>query len=174
MKAVAHVPAQPQPMMSEHPSIKARAAAVASNGCLIAIKLAAGLLTGSVGILSDAVHSLMDFAASVIAFVSVRKADEPADATHRYGHEKLEDLSAGAQAILLLFGAVFVAYEALHRLLDGGSVQSVGVGIAVVAVAALVNTVVSTYLARTGRETGSAALRANAADLRTDALVSMG
>ena len=157
-------------------SVKARAAIVpiASNCALIGLKLAAGLITGSVGLLSDAIHSMMDLIASVIALASVRKADVPADATHRYGHEKLEDLSAGAQALLLLVGAVFIAVEAIRRLIDGGSVRSVGVGMAVAGVAAAINLVISAYLTRTGRDTGSAALLANAADLRTDAIVSIG
>lgn len=164
--------------MVESPSstAKTRAAtiAIASNGSLIALKLAAGILTGSVGILSDAVHSLMDLVASIISLLSVRKADEPADASHRFGHEKLEDLSAGAQAILLLIGAVFVAYEAIQRLVVGGAVDSIAIGIAVVGVAAAVNLGVSEHLRRTARTTGSAALAATAADLRTDALVSLG
>ena len=155
---------------------KSRAAIVSivSNSCLIILKLAAGIITGSVGILSDAVHSLMDLLASVIALASVRKADEPADATHRYGHEKLEDLSAGAQALLLLVGASFIAIEAIRRLIQGGPVNSVGIGIAVAGVASLVNVFVSSYLARSGRATGSSALDANATDLRTDAVVSLG
>jgi cation diffusion facilitator family transporter len=158
------------------PPAKTRAArlSIASNTCLIAIKVAAGVLTGSVGILSDAIHSLMDLIASAIAFASVRKADEPADASHRYGHQKLEDLSAGAQAILLLLGAAFIALEAVRRLINGGRVDSVGVGIGVVAAAAAINLIVSTYLARAGRATESAALDANAADLRTDSYVSLG
>jgi cation diffusion facilitator family transporter len=162
--------------ISENSAVKRRAASVAivSNSCLIALKLAAGILTGSVGILSDAVHSLMDLVASVISLLSVRKADEPADASHQYGHEKLEDLSAGAQAILLLIGAAFVAYEAIHRLIVGGQVESIGIGIAVVAVAAAVNLVVSAYLRRKARQTSSSALEATAADLRTDAFVSLG
>jgi cation diffusion facilitator family transporter len=155
---------------------KTRAAVVsiASNSCLIALKLAAGLITGSVGLISDSVHSLMDLIASVIAFASVRKADAPADADHRFGHEKVEDLSAGAQALLLLIGAAFIAYEAIRRLIDGGTVSQVGVGMAVAGGAAATNVVVSTYLARVGRATGSRALSANAADLRTDAFVSAG
>ena len=102
--------------------LKTRAAivSIASNSCLIVLKVAAGLITGSVGVLSDAVHSLMDLIASVIALASVRKADEPADASHRYGHEKLEDLSAGAQALLLIVGAAFIAIEAIRRLINGG------------------------------------------------------
>jgi cation diffusion facilitator family transporter len=156
--------------------VKSRAAAVsiASNSCLIVLKVGAGLVTGSVGILSDGVHSLMDLIASLIAWASVRKSDAPADASHRYGHEKLEDLAAGAQALLLLVGAVFIAVEAIRRLINGGGVSSIGVGIAVAAGAAAVNVVISTYLDRTGRATGSHALNANAADLRTDAIVSLG
>ncbi|HET9125194.1 MAG TPA: cation diffusion facilitator family transporter [Solirubrobacteraceae bacterium] len=155
---------------------KARAAilGVCSNTCLIALKLAAGLITGSVGLLSDAVHSLMDLIASTIALASVRKADLPADASHRYGHEKLEDLAAGAQALLLLLGAAFIAVEAVRRLLEGGVIHRIGIGMIVAAAAALINLAVSGYLRRVGRWTGSAALGANAADLRTDALVSIG
>jgi cation diffusion facilitator family transporter len=161
--------------MPDAPPVKTRAAAVSivSNTCLIVLKVAAGLVTGSVGILSDAVHSLMDLIASLIAWASVRKADAPADSSHRYGHEKLEDLAAGAQALLLLIGAVFIAVEAIRRLINGGHVASIGVGIAVAAAAAAVNLVVSTYLDRAGGVTGSTALHANAADLRTDAFVSL-
>jgi len=160
----------------ESPPIKTRAAAVsiASNTGLIVAKVAAGLVTGSVGILSDAIHSLMDLIASVIALASVRKADAPADASHRYGHEKLEDLAAGAQALLLLVGAVFVGVEAIQRLIDGGTVGSIPLGIVVAGAASAINAVVSTYLARAGRATGSTALQANAFDLRTDAVVSFG
>lgn len=160
----------------DSPPIKTRAAAVsiASNTGLIVAKVAAGLATGSVGIFSDAIHSLMDLIASVIAWASVRKADQPADRSHRYGHEKLEDLAAGAQALLLLVAAVFVGFEAIRRLIDGGTVGSIGLGIAVAGVAAAINAVVSTYVARAGRATGSTALQANAADLRTDAVVSFG
>ena len=130
-------------MTTNAPPAKTRAAAVsiASNSCLIVLKVAAGLITGSVGLLSDAVHSLMDLIASLIAWASVRKADEPADASHRYGHEKLEDLAAGAQALLLLFGATFIAVEAIRRLINGGEVGRIGVGIAVAGIAAAVNLV---------------------------------
>jgi cation diffusion facilitator family transporter len=155
---------------------KARAAIVSivSNTGLIALKITAGLLTGSVGILSDAAHSTMDLIASVIAFASVRKSDEPPDATHRYGHEKLEDLAAGAQALLLLLGAALIAVEAVRRIIDGGSVNHVTVGATVAGLAAAINLFVSSYLARTGLTTGSAALLATAVDLRTDAIVSLG
>jgi cation diffusion facilitator family transporter len=155
---------------------KTRAAAVSisSNSCLIVLKVAAGLITGSIGLLSDAVHSLMDLIASVIALASVRKADEPADSSHRYGHAKLEDLAAGAQALLLLIGGAFIAVEAVRRLINGGKLTSVGAGLVVAGGACVVNLIVSTYLSRAGKATGSNALYANAADLRTDAIVSLG
>ncbi len=162
--------------MADPQPVKTRAAGVSivSNLCLVALKVGGGIVTGSVGILSDAIHSLMDLVASLIAFASVRKADAPADASHRYGHQKLEDLAAGAQALLLLMGAAFIAFEAVRRLINGGRVESIGIGIAIAALAAATNLVVSTYLIRTGRATGSAALGANGADLRTDAIVSLG
>ena len=161
---------------SSQRSAKTRAAAlsIASNSVLIALKLSAGVLTGSVGILSDAIHSLMDLVASLIAFASVRKADQPADPTHRFGHEKFEDLAALGQAVLLLVGACFVGFEAIRRLIEGGAVSSPGFAMVVAAVAGVANLAVSHHIARTGRTVGSAALAANAADLRTDAAVSLG
>jgi cation diffusion facilitator family transporter len=153
---------------------RAALASIASNVTLIALKAIAGVLTGSVAILSDAIQSSMDLLASVITFVSVRHADAPPDAGHRYGHEKLEDLSAGMEALLLLAGALVIAAEAVHRLVSGGNVKQAGVGIAIVAIAAVTNAIVSTHLRRVGRATDSAALGADAAHLRTDALVSIG
>ncbi len=155
---------------------KSRAAvlSIASNTALIAMKAVAGLLTGSIAIISDAIQSVIDLAASVITFVAVRKADEPADASHRYGHEKVEDLSAGFEALLLLLGAAVIAFQAVRRLLDGGSVGSLGVGIVVTALAAALNLAVSARLGLVARATGSPALKADGAHLRTDALVSLG
>src|SRR5436190_3229462 len=97
---------------------KSRAAglSIISNASLIAIKLAAGAITGSIAIVTEAVHSLIDLVASVIAFVSVRKAGEPADADHPYGHEKVESLSAAIEGMLILVGAGMIVDEATHRL----------------------------------------------------------
>jgi cation diffusion facilitator family transporter len=155
---------------------KTRAAglSVLSNSALIILKLIAGLLTGSVAILSDAIQSTMDLVASSITLFSVRKAEQPPDPSHRFGHEKVEDLSAAIEAMLLLVGATVIAYQAVRRLINGGSVGELGIGIAVVAVAAVVNILVAAYLARVARETGSSALEADGAHLRTDAIVSVG
>ncbi len=164
------------PALANNPARKSRAAAlsVASNGALIALKLVAGVLTGSVAILSDAIQSMMDLLASVLTLFSVRKADSPADASHPYGYEKVEDVSAAVQALLLLAGAAVIAYQAVHRLIIGGSVGRVGIGVAVVATAAVVNVLVARQLGRVATTTGSAALAADGAHLRTDAMVSVG
>jgi len=147
---------------------------IASNSILIAIKLAAGAITGSIAILTEAVHSLIDLVASVVAFVSVRKADEPADADHPYGHEKVESLAATIEGMLILIGAGIIVYEATHRLVVGSQVETLGVGIAVMGFSVLANLLVSTVLSRQARAYDSPALAGDAAHLRTDALTSAG
>jgi cation diffusion facilitator family transporter len=147
---------------------------IVSNSVLIALKLAAGAITGSIAILTEALHSLVDLVASVIAFISVRKADEPADADHPYGHEKIEPLSANIEGMLILVGAGIIIYEATHRLVVGSTVESLGVGIAVMAVSVVANLAVSSVLMRQARTHDSLALEGDAAHLRTDALTSGG
>jgi cation diffusion facilitator family transporter len=152
----------------------AAALSIASNATLIALKLAAGAITGSIAIVTEAVHSLIDLIASVVAFVSVRKADEPADADHPYGHEKVENLAANIEGMLILVGAGIIVYEATHRLVVGAQVESLGVGIAVMGLSVLANLGVSTVLSRQAKIHESAALEGDAAHLRADALTSLG
>jgi cation diffusion facilitator family transporter len=163
-------------MNPEAPQVKLRTAllSIASNSTLILIKVVAGTLTGSVAILTEAVHSSIDLVASVVAFFSVRKAGEPADESHRYGHEKVENLAAAIEGILILVGSAVIVFEAIRRLAGHGHVHTVGLGIAVVALSLVVNLVVSTVIARNARRTDSAALEGDAAHLRTDALTSAG
>jgi cation diffusion facilitator family transporter len=152
----------------------AAAVSIASNATLIALKLAAAAITGSVAILSEAIHSLVDLAASVIAFVSVRRADEPADVEHPYGHEKLESLAASIEGMLILVGAGLIIYESVHRLATGASVEKLGIGIAVIAFSTVTNLGVSRFLSRQAQRQSSPALAADAAHLSTDALSSIG
>jgi cation diffusion facilitator family transporter len=155
---------------------KSRAAglSVASNSVLIAIKVAAGAITGSIAIITEAVHSLIDLLASVIALASVRKADEPADVEHPYGHEKLENLAAAIEGMLILVGAAVIVYEATHRLVVGAHVDTLAVGIAVMAVSGLTNLAISAFLQRQAELLDSPALEGDAAHLRTDAYTSFG
>ena len=147
---------------------------VASNTALILLKFVAGTVTGSVALLTEALHSSFDLVASVVAFVSVRKADEPADAEHPYGHEKIENMAAAIEGMLILVGSGVVVFESVRRLVVGGAVHDLPFGIVVLAISIAVNLVVGRQLAQRARETQSAALEADAAHLRTDALTSIG
>jgi cation diffusion facilitator family transporter len=147
---------------------------IASNSILIALKVAAGAITGSIAILTEAVHSAIDLVASLVAFFSVRRADEPADADHPYGHEKVENLASAIEGTLILLGAWVIVFEATRRLVVGGEVETLGVGIAVVGFSAIANFGLSAFLYRRARELESPALEGDAAHLRTDALTSVG
>jgi cation diffusion facilitator family transporter len=147
---------------------------IASNSLLIGLKLAAGAITGSIAIITEALHSLVDLVASVIAWISVRVADEPADRDHPYGHEKVESLAAAIEGMLILVGAGVIVYEATRRLAEGSEVESLGVGIAVMAFSIVANLAVSAVLMRNARRHESPALEGDAAHLRTDAMTSAG
>ncbi len=152
---------------------RAAALSIGSNFTLIALKLVAGVLTGSVAIVTEAVHSAIDLLASVIAYFSVRKAGEPADESHRYGHDKIENLAAAIEGMLILVGSGVIVLESVRRLIAGSDVERLGFGIAVVGFSAVANLFVSASIARTARETQSPALEGDAAHLRTDALTSL-
>jgi cation diffusion facilitator family transporter len=155
---------------------KARAAALSilSNTLLIALKLTAGVITGSIAIITEAAHSGIDLVASVVAYFSVRKADEPADESHPYGHQKVENLAAAIEGMLILVGAGIIVYESVRRLTEGAEVESLGIGIGVIAFSAVANFGVSGYLYHQARVSDSPALGGDAAHLRTDALTSVG
>ena len=152
----------------------AAALSIVSNSVLILLKVVAGTVTGSVALLTEALHSAFDLVASVVAFVSVRKADVPADEDHPYGHEKFEDMAAAIEGMLILVGSGVIVFESVRRLIVGGEVRFLGFGIAVLAVSVVVNLIVSSRLSTRARETGSPALEADAAHLRTDAATSAG
>jgi cation diffusion facilitator family transporter len=175
LSAAAAAPARAVGPAAQTP-IKSRAAglSIASNSLLIALKLAAGAITGSIAIITEAIHSSIDLMASVVAYFSVRKADEPADEDHPYGHQKVENLAAGIEGMLILVGAGIIVYESVRRLFDAAHVESLGVGIAVIAFSAVANFGLSGYLYRKARVTDSPALEGDAAHLRTDAYSSAG
>jgi cation diffusion facilitator family transporter len=155
---------------------RSRAAAVSifSNTALIALKVVAGLITGSVAIITEAIHSGVDLAASFIAYFSVRQAETPADAQHRYGHEKFENVAAAAEGVLILIGSGVIVYAAMRSLIEGPQLESLELGIGVVAFATAANLLISGWLYRQAKATQSSALEADAAHLRTDAYTSLG
>jgi cation diffusion facilitator family transporter len=153
---------------------RAAAVSIVSNTALIVVKVLAGVLTGSVAILTEALHSGIDLLASLIAYFSVRRAELPADAGHRYGHEKFENAAAAAEGVLILAGSAVITFVAVRSLIRGAALNHLGIGIAVVGLAAAVNLGVSGWLFRKGHEMSSPALAGDAAHLRTDAYTSIG
>jgi len=147
---------------------------VFSNTTLIIMKLIAGLLSGSVSIISEAIHSLMDLLASIVAFFSVKISDTPADEKHPYGHGKFENISGVVEASLIFIAAFWIIYEAVKKLVNPHEVQQLGIGFSVMIVSAIVNIFVSRKLYHVARETGSVALEADALHLKTDVYTSIG
>jgi cation diffusion facilitator family transporter len=156
---------------------KSRAAAVsiASNTTLIVFKLIVGLISGSIAIISEALHSGSDLVAALIAFYSVRKAAKPADDTHRYGHEKVENISGVIEALLILAAAAVIITEGIIKLIEGVTIEHVWLGVGVMGASAAINLFVSMrILYPAARSTDSAALEADAAHLLTDVYTSVG
>ena len=159
-------------MMSK--KTKAASLSVLSNTLLITLKLIAGILSGSVSIISEAIHSFMDLLAAIIAFISVRISDRPADERHPYGHWKIENISGVIEALLIFFAALWIIYEAVHKLIKPTEIETIGLGFAVMLISSAVNTVVSWYLYKVAKATGSIALEADALHLKADVYTSLG
>lgn len=154
--------------------IKVAALSVASNTTLTGLKTVAGLLSGSVSILSEAIHSSMDLIASVIAFFSVRESDKPADRQHPYGHGKIESISGVIEGLLIFLAAAWIIFEAVQKLIHPHEMGDTWFGLAVMTFAALVNAGVSALLYRTAKKEDSLALEADALHLKTDVITSAG
>lgn len=132
-------------------------------------KLLIGILTGSLGILSEALHSGLDMVAAVITYFSVRISDKPADMRHHYGHGKVENFSALMETILLLITCVWIVYEAMNRLISGNTHIEISVWSYVVVVSSIVIDVTrSRALAKVAKKHNSQALEADALHFSTD------
>lgn len=161
---------------SKTTGIKVAAArlSIVSNITLTALKLAVGIVSGSVSVLSEAVHSASDLFASIIAYFSVQVAAQPADEKHPYGHGKAESLSGLAEAVIIVLAAGYIIYEAVERLVTPHRPPRIEAAMAVMVVSAIVNTLVSQHLFKVAKETDSQALEADGAHLRTDVWTSIG
>lgn len=147
---------------------------VLSNITLVCFKLAVGLYTGAVSIISEAMHSGVDLLAAVIAFLAVREANKPPDEQHAYGHGKIETLSGAVEALLIVAAALGIVYEAWEKLRTAYQPVYLEYGIGVMLLSAVVNSVVSLRLMRVARATDSQALAADALHLKTDVWTSAG
>jgi cation diffusion facilitator family transporter len=147
---------------------------VFSNSLLILLKVITGLITGSVSIISEAIHSAMDLLASFIAFFSVRTSDNPPDKEHPYGHGKFENISGAIEAILIFIAAIIIIYKAVKKLIVNEPVESLGIGFFVMIFSAIVNTIVASILYRVAKKEDSVALAADALHLKVDVYTSIG
>jgi cation diffusion facilitator family transporter len=148
---------------------------IISNTLLIIMKLIVGLISGSVSIISEAIHSSMDLIAAIIAFLSVKVSDNPPDSRHPYGHGKVENISGVIEALLIFVAAIWIIIEGVKKLFgEKIELDSIALGSVVMFISAIVNIIVSRRLYKVALETNSVALEADALHLKTDVYTSLG
>jgi cation diffusion facilitator family transporter len=147
---------------------------IAAALATIALKTTAYVLTGSVGLLSDAVESLVNLVGAVMALSMLTVASRPADEDHTYGHSKAEYFSSGVEGTLILIAALSIAVAAVRRLFLPQPLEQIGIGLAVSAGASLINLAVAIVVMRAGKRYHSITLEANSQHLFTDVWTSAG
>jgi cation diffusion facilitator family transporter len=146
---------------------------IAAGFITLALKSAAYFVTDSVGLLSDAVESVVNLLAACTAYLSLWYAARPVDESHTYGHEKIEYFSSGLEGMLIGVASISIAVVAIQRLLDPRPLVSLGPGLAISILAAAVNGAVALVLLRAGRKYGSIVLEADGQHLMTDVWTSV-
>lgn len=147
---------------------------IAAALATILLKGWAWWLTGSVGLLSDALESFVNLAGAMMALAMLTLAERPADDNHAHGHGKAEYFSSAFEGFLILIAAVLIGYAAIDRLLNPQPIEAVGIGLAVSVVASIINLATSRILMGVGRKYKSITLEADAHHLRTDVWTSAG
>lgn len=148
---------------------------VFSNTLIIIFKLVAGVISGSISIISEAIHSTSDLLASVLTYFAVQKSSHPADKGHPFGHGRYEDVAGFLEGILIVLASIFIFWESTKRIVHGGSLEfDSTLGIVVMGVASVLNFLVSRYLYMVANKTDSVALKADAKHLSTDVYSSLG
>jgi cation diffusion facilitator family transporter len=160
--------------MADHGLYRLLRLSIAAAVATIALKTLAWLLTGSVGLLSDAAESVVNLVAAVVALAVLRWASMPADDEHAYGHAKAEYFSAGIEGSLILLAAVTIAVTAVDRLVHPQALNDVGLGVAVSMLASLINLGVGRALVQAGRRHRSITVEADGKHLLTDVWTSIG
>jgi cation diffusion facilitator family transporter len=158
-----------------NPKVKTASLSIISNTLLIIMKVVVGILSGSVSIISEAIHSSMDLVAALIAFFSVKVSDIPPDSKHPYGHGKVENISGVIEAVLIFAAAAMIIVEAIKKLMGQEIVlEKLWIGSIVMGISAVINIFVSRRLYKVAHETHSVALEADALHLKTDVYTSAG
>lgn len=158
----------------DHEKIGAARVSILSNTVLVVLKLVVGIISGSVSVLSEAVHSASDLLAAFIAFFAVRAASAPPDKDHPFGHGKMESLSGLLEALLIIGAAGFIVFEALHALQRNELTIPGWLPITVMVISTVVNFFVVRYLFDVAGRTDSPALAADARHLSVDIWTSLG
>lgn len=153
---------------------KAAFISILSNSLLILIKVIAGLYSGSVSIVSEAIHSFTDLLASLIAYASIKISGKPPDSKYPFGYEKVENISAVIEAILVFLAAIWIVVESVKKIFSGEAINSVGLGFIVMFISSVVNLIVSKYLYNVAQKENSIALEADALHLKADVYSSAG
>lgn len=161
-------------MSSQKKKSRAALLSIFSNTFLIILKIVAGILSGSVSIISEAIHSSMDLVASCIAFVSVLSSSKPADKEHPYGHGKIENISGIFEGLLIFVAAGIIIVEGVKKIMHPTVIEQATVAVAVMVFAAITNFFVSRYLFKVSKDVDSMALEADALHLKTDVYTSLG
>lgn len=156
------------------PQRKAILLSVLAALATIALKFLAYFLTGSVGLFSDAMESMVNLLGAVVALIALTIAARPADREHHYGHTKVEYFSSGLEGGLILVAAVAVGWAAVDRLITPAPLQEIGLGLGVSMVATVINFVVARRLLHVGHAEDSIALEADGKHLMTDVITSVG
>ena len=148
---------------------------IGSNVILSLLKIAIGVLSGSISIISEAIHSVSDLFASCLTYFSVIKSSQPADKDHPFGHGKYEDMSGFIEGLLIVLAALYIIYEASKKIILGIHMQPENnLGIFVMALAVVMNFIVSSILFKVAKKTNSISLYADGEHLRTDIYSSLG
>ena len=158
----------------QNEKVSAARLSIFSNLFLVLLKGVIGVITGSVAVSAEAIHSGTDLLASFVAYLAVRAADAPPDESHPYGHGKIESFSGLGEAILILLGGGFIAYQAIHAFFSGHEATKTYLSIGVMAFSGILNFFVSRYLLRVAKKSDSIALEADAHHLSIDFLTSLG
>lgn len=161
-------------MISSNRKVRVALLSIISNATLIIFKIVAGIISGSVSIISEAIHSSMDLLASIIAFFSVKASSKPADDDHPFGHGKIENISGVIEGVLILVASIMIIVQAIKKIYNPRPIENEWVAILVMFISGFINFIVSKQLYKVGEEEDSMALKADALHLKTDIYTSLG
>lgn len=148
---------------------------ILSNGLIIVLKLVAGIISGSISIVSEAIHSMSDFLASVLTYFAVLRSSRPADKGHPFGHGGYEDVAGFLEGLLIVIASFYIIGEAIKKIVSTSTSEfDSTLGIIVMCIAIISNICVSKYLSKVAKKADSVALKADSKHLGTDVYSSLG